>query len=119
VRFFNFFEPVFEAPLEQQLNPDVTVRSAGVMEKCTFCVQRLRRAEEKAQVEDRRLRDGEARPACVQACPADAMVFGDLTDPNSRVAQLARSSRRFRLLEELGTEPAVYYLNAGDSQVNT
>jgi Fe-S-cluster-containing dehydrogenase component len=119
VRFFNFFEPVFEAPLEQQLNPDVTVRSVGVMEKCTFCVQRLRRAEEKALVENRALRDGEARPACVQACPSDAMVFGDLNDPNSRVAQLARSDRRFQLLEELGTEPAVYYLKAGDSQVNT
>lgn len=119
VRFFNFFDPVFEAPLEQQLNPDVTTRSAGVMEKCTFCVQRLRRAEEKALVEDRPLKDGEAQPACVQACPSDAMVFGDLNDPTSRVAQLARSERKFRLLEELGTEPAVYYLNAGDSQVNS
>jgi Fe-S-cluster-containing dehydrogenase component len=119
VRFFNFFDPVFEAPLEQQLNPDVTTRSAGVMEKCTFCVQRLRRAEEKALVEDRPLKDGEATPACVQACPSDAMAFGDLNDPNSRVAQLARSDRKFRLLEELGTEPSVYYLNAGDSQVNT
>jgi Fe-S-cluster-containing dehydrogenase component len=82
-------------------------------------VQRLRRAEEKALVENRALQDGEALPACVQACPSDAMVFGDLNDPNSRVAQLARSDRRFQLLEELGTKPAVYYLKASDSQVNT
>jgi molybdopterin-containing oxidoreductase family iron-sulfur binding subunit len=119
VRFFNFFDPVFDAPLEQQLNPDVTTRSAGVMEKCTFCVQRIRRVEEKALVEDRPVQDGEAVPACVQACPSNAMVFGDLNDPNSRVAQLARSNRKFRLLEELGTEPSVVYLNAGDSKVNS
>ena len=115
VRFFNFFDPVFDEPLEQQLNPDVTVRSAGVMEKCSFCVQRIRRAEEQALVEDRALRDGEARPACAQACPSDAMAFGDLNDPSSRVAQLVRNDRKFRLLEELGTEPAVYYLNSSDS----
>ncbi|MGD8857964.1 MAG: 4Fe-4S dicluster domain-containing protein, partial [Chloroflexota bacterium] len=63
VRFFNFFDPVFDEPLRQQLNPDVTVRSAGVMEKCTFCVQRIRRAEERALVENRELGDGEAVPA--------------------------------------------------------
>jgi molybdopterin-containing oxidoreductase family iron-sulfur binding subunit len=117
VRFFNFFTPVFDEPLEQQLNPDVTVRSAGVMEKCTFCVQRIRRAEEQALVENRPLRDGEAMPACVQACPPTALVFGDLNDPDSKVGKLLHNDRKFRLLEELGTEPSVYYLKNGDSNV--
>ncbi len=118
VRFFNFFDPVFEGPLKEQLNPDVTVRSAGVMEKCTFCVQRIRRAEETALVEKRALQDGEAMPACVQACPSSALVFGDLNDPNSKATKLVRNNqRKFRLLEELGTEPAVYYLKGGESNV--
>lgn len=117
VRFFNWFDPVFEEPLNQQLNPDVTVRSAGVMEKCTFCVQRIRRAEEKALVENRPLSDGEVMPACVQTCPPSALVFGDLNDPNSLVAKRYKSSRRFRLLDNLGTEPAVYYLKGGASNV--
>ena len=118
VRFFNFFDPVFEGPLKEQLNPDVTVRSAGVMEKCTFCVQRIRRAEEKSLVEKRALQDGEAMPACVQACPASALVFGDLNDPNGKATKLVRNNqRKFRLLEELGTEPAVYYLKGGESNV--
>src|SRR5512136_1852932 len=98
VRFFNFFDPVFEKPLTQQLNPDVTVRSAGIMEKCTFCIQRIRRAEERALVENRVLRDGEVIPACVQTCPPGALVFGDLEDPGSQVAQLVTHNRRaFRL----------------------
>lgn len=117
VRFFNWFDPVFDEPLNQQLNPDVTVRSAGVMEKCTFCVQRIRRAEEKALVENRPLRDGEVTPACVQTCPPSALVFGDLNEPSSLVAKLAKDSRRFRLLDHLGTEPSVYYLKGGESNV--
>ncbi len=117
VRFFNWFDPVFDEPLNEQLNPDVTVRSAGVMEKCTFCVQRIRRAEEKALVENRALRDGEVMPACVQTCPPSALVFGDLNDPASAVAKLAKDSRRFRLLDHLGTEPSVYYLKGGESNV--
>jgi molybdopterin-containing oxidoreductase family iron-sulfur binding subunit len=119
VRFFNYFDPNFDGPLDQQLNPDVTVRSAGVMEKCTFCVQRLRRAEEKALVEGRDLVDGEAVPACVQTCPTGALVFGDLHDPESKVAQLAgHNPRKFRLFEHLGTEPAVFYLKGGASHVD-
>jgi molybdopterin-containing oxidoreductase family iron-sulfur binding subunit len=119
VRFFNFYDPVFEAPLQEQLNPDVTVRSAGIMEKCTFCVQRIRRAEEEARVEDRPVRDGEVVPACVQSCPAKALVFGDLNDSNAEATKLVRNNQReFRLLEELGTEPAVYYLRGGESHVN-
>jgi Fe-S-cluster-containing dehydrogenase component len=118
VRFFNFFDPVFDEPLQQQLNPDVTVRSAGVMEKCTFCVQRIRRAEEQALVENRELGDGEAMPACVQTCPPSALVFGDLNDPESQVSRiLENNSRSFRLLEHLGTEPSVYYLTGGESHV--
>jgi len=120
VRFFNFFDPVFDPPLDQQLNPDVTVRSAGIMEKCTFCVQRIRRAEETALVENRPLQDGEVVPACVQTCPTSALTFGDLNDANSQVAKLLENSlRKFRLLEHLGTEPSVYYLKGGDSRVGT
>jgi Fe-S-cluster-containing dehydrogenase component len=118
VRFFNFFDPVFDEPLQQQLNPDVTVRSAGVMEKCTFCVQRIRRAEERALVENRELGDGEAVPACVQTCPPSALVFGDLNDPESQVSRILENNpRSFRLLEHLGTEPSVYYLKGGESHV--
>jgi len=120
VRFFNFFDPVFDAPLDQQLNPDVTVRSAGIMEKCTFCVQRIRRAEETALVENRPVQDGEVVPACVQTCPTSALTFGDLNDANSQVAKLLENNlRKFRLLEHLGTEPSVYYLKGGDSRVGT
>ncbi len=120
VRFFNFFDPTFDEPLDQQLNPDVTVRSAGVMEKCTFCVQRIRRAEEKALAEGRDLEDGEVVPACVQTCPTGALTFGDLYNPDSKVAQLVEpNARKFRLLEHLGTVPSVYYLKGGRSHVGT
>jgi Fe-S-cluster-containing dehydrogenase component len=118
VRFFNFFDPEFEVPLTEQLNPDVTVRSAGVMEKCTFCVQRIRRVEEQALVENRPVRDGEVQPACVQSCPSSALIFGDLNDPTSQVAARVGDQRRFRLLEHLGTEPSVYYLKGGESNVD-
>jgi Fe-S-cluster-containing dehydrogenase component len=118
VRFFNFFDPVFDEPLQQQLNPDVTVRSAGVMEKCTFCVQRIRRAEERALVENRELADGDVVPACVQTCPPSALMFGDLNDPQSQVSRILENNpRRFRLLEHLGTEPSVVYLKGGESHV--
>jgi molybdopterin-containing oxidoreductase family iron-sulfur binding subunit len=110
VRYFNWFEPEWPAPLELQHNPDVAVRMAGVMEKCTFCIQRIRRAKESAARDDRTLADGDVNPACVQSCPAEAMVFGDLNDPESRVSRLAQSGRAARLLEELGTKPKVFYL---------
>jgi len=118
VRFFNFFAPVFDEPLNQQLNPDVTVRSAGIMEKCTFCIQRIRRAEEQSLVENRPVAEGEVQPACVQACPPSALVFGDRSDPQSRIARLASSSGAFRLLDDLGTEPSVYYLKGGTVDVS-
>ena len=118
VRFFNWFDPDFPGPLENQLNPDVTVRSAGVMEKCTFCVQRIRRAEQEALAKGQPLGDGVVVPACVQTCPTGALVFGDLYDPESRVARLLENNpRQFRFLEHFGTEPSVYYLKGGSSSV--
>jgi molybdopterin-containing oxidoreductase family iron-sulfur binding subunit len=93
-----------------QHNPDVSIRPAGVMEKCTFCIQRIKRGKQDAANEGRTLADGDVQPACVQSCPAEAMVFGDLNDPQSKVARLAESGRATRLLEELGTKPKVFYL---------
>jgi molybdopterin-containing oxidoreductase family iron-sulfur binding subunit len=110
VRVFNFFEPKWEMPLELQLNPDVSVRSVGVMEKCTFCVQRIKAAEIQAEAEKRELKDGEFNPACAQSCASKALVFGDLNDPRSEVARLAQSARGGKLLGELGTRPNVTYL---------
>jgi Fe-S-cluster-containing dehydrogenase component len=117
VRTFNWFDPVFPEPLTEQLNPHVTVRSRGIMEKCTFCVQRIRQVEELAKAEQRPVADGEVQPACAQTCPPGAIIFGDMNDPESRVSQLTRSSRSFRLLEELGTDPAVIYLKGGETNV--
>jgi molybdopterin-containing oxidoreductase family iron-sulfur binding subunit len=120
VRFFNYFDPSFPGPFDQQLNPDVTVRSAGVMEKCTFCVQRIRRAEETALSEGRPLGKDEVVPACVQTCPTGALVFGNLYDPESPVTKLLEhNARKFRLMEHLGTQPSVYYLKGGTSDVGT
>ncbi|MBI5969973.1 MAG: 4Fe-4S dicluster domain-containing protein [Deltaproteobacteria bacterium] len=110
VRRFNWFTYKWDAPLEQQLNPDVTVREMGVMEKCTFCIQRIRAGKDKAKDEGRAVKDGDITPACAQSCPAGAFTFGDLNDPESRVSMLAKSRRRFRLFEELNTEPSVIYL---------
>ncbi len=108
-RVFNWEDPVFVEPLQMQLNPDVSVRSKGVMEKCTFCVQRIRFAEGTARDEGRPVRDGEVTPACVQTCPAQALVFGDAKDPKSRVALAQAESRGYRLLEEVNTLPAIAY----------
>jgi Fe-S-cluster-containing dehydrogenase component len=120
VRFFNFWEPKWPDSLKNQLNPDVTVRSRGIMEKCNFCVHRIVKAHHKARVEKRSLRTDEVTTACAQACPTDAIVFGDLDDPNSRVnrllAQAREEGRVYRLLEDLGTEPVVYYLKKVDPE---
>ena len=83
---------------------------AGVMEKCTFCIQRIKRAKQDSAQEGRRLADGDVQPACAQSCAAEAMVFGDLNDPESKVSRLAANGRATRLLEELGTKPKVFYL---------
>jgi molybdopterin-containing oxidoreductase family iron-sulfur binding subunit len=100
-------------PLHNQFNPDVTVRRRGVMEKCTFCIQRIHRAEDTAKSEGREVRDGEMVPACAQACPASAITFGRLDDPESKVVQLARQTRGAKHLEELNTLPRVTYLKEG------
>ncbi|NUQ00994.1 MAG: 4Fe-4S dicluster domain-containing protein [Armatimonadetes bacterium] len=110
VRRFNWFEPDWPEPLNWQLNPDVTARSRGVMEKCTFCVQRIRGGERQAKIDQRPLRDGDIVPACAQACASRAIVFGDLMDPNSEVSRLIESNRRYQVLGELNTRPAVIYL---------
>ncbi len=112
VRVFNWygFSDVPE-PMNWQYNPDVTVRSEGVMEKCSFCVQRIRQAENRATVESRDVRDGEVVPACQQSCPAEAIVFGNIRDPESRVAQVVENERTYRVLDVLiNTQPAVNYL---------
>jgi molybdopterin-containing oxidoreductase family iron-sulfur binding subunit len=110
VRVFNWYDPAWETPLDLQLNPDVSVRSSGIMEKCTFCIQRIKAAKRKVDAEGRELKDGEVSPACAQSCPPKALVFGDLADPKSEVSRLARADRGHKLLGELGTQPRVTYL---------
>jgi molybdopterin-containing oxidoreductase family iron-sulfur binding subunit len=111
VRRFNWFENSRDDRLANlTLNPDVTVRSRGVMEKCSFCVQRIQDAKAEATRQNRNLRDGEIQTACQQTCPAQAIVFGDVNDPKSKVAQRMNSGRRYRVLEELNTRPSVGYL---------
>jgi len=114
VRHFNWRPPHWPEPMGKQLNPDVSVRPKGVVEKCTFCHHRLQKARDRARADKREMRAGEYVPACVEACPAVAMTFGDLSDADSEVSALARSRRAFRLLEDLGTEPKVIYLREGD-----
>jgi len=114
VRRFNYhLYQDWETPsLQLMRNPDVTVRSRGVMEKCTYCVQRISAARIESDKEGRRIRDGEVRTACQAACPSDAIVFGDLNDPNSRVAQLQAEERNYSLLAELNTRPRTTYMAA-------
>ncbi|OGC78086.1 MAG: hypothetical protein A2Z27_03985 [candidate division Zixibacteria bacterium RBG_16_50_21] len=112
VRRFNWFEFTKDlaSPLDLAFNPDVTVREKGVMEKCTFCTQRIRSAKEQAKAEGRKVKDGDFQTACQQTCPTDAIVFGDLNDPESKVSKMAQDERGFRVLEILNTKSSITYL---------
>jgi molybdopterin-containing oxidoreductase family iron-sulfur binding subunit len=110
VRRFNWLTWEWPPPLNLQLNPDVTVRSKGVMEKCSFCIQRIKAARNVAKNEGRTIRDGEVTPACVQTCPTGALVFGSLMDNKSRVRQMVADSRAYQVMGYLNTKPAVIYL---------
>lgn len=111
VRRFNWFNYEWPEPLNWQLNPDVTVRSVGIMEKCTFCIQRIREGQNNAKNEGRLVKDGEVMPACASSCPTNAIQFGNLLDEKSRVAKDAQSKRGYKILDfELNTQPAVTYL---------
>ena len=92
------------------MNPDVTVRFRGVMEKCSYCYQRVSEAKIKAENEHREMIDGDVKTACQEACPADAIVFGDINDPNSNVSKAKRNNRDYALLGQLGTAPRTTYL---------
>ena len=109
-RYFNWYKPEWPEEMKRSLNPEVSIRIRGVVEKCTFCFHRIRAAKDRAKDEERELRDGDIIPACVETCPTKARVFGNLADPKSKVAIFSRSPRAFKLEEHLGTEPKVIYL---------
>ncbi len=110
VRRFNWFDWQWPVPLNLQLNPNVTVRSKGVMEKCSFCVQRIKAAHDVAKNEQRTIRDGEVIPACVQTCPTNALYFGNLMDPASTARKMIADPRAYQVMGYLNTKPAVFYL---------
>jgi molybdopterin-containing oxidoreductase family iron-sulfur binding subunit len=111
VRRFNYygFADAEKRPAVAR-NPDVSVRARGVMEKCTFCIQRIRGAQHQARLEDRPLRDGDINTACAQACPSECIVFGNLADPGSRVRKVAGNHRGYHVLEDINVRPAITYL---------
>jgi Fe-S-cluster-containing dehydrogenase component len=112
VRRFNFLNFTGQVPETTRMmyNPNVSIRMRGVMEKCSYCVQRIQESKIAAKRDARRLRDGDIRSACQQACPTGAITFGDLNDPTSRVAKLSKLDRQYKLLPEVGTQPRTSYL---------
>lgn len=126
-RYFNWWDPVWPEGMEQSLNPDVSPRMRGVVEKCSFCFHRYQRAMKKAHAEGRHaLEEEEYQTSCTQACPAGAITFGDLNNPHHKVYHLKKDARAFRLLERLKTNPKVYYLSsrewvrrAGDNYISS
>jgi molybdopterin-containing oxidoreductase family iron-sulfur binding subunit len=112
VRRFNFllFQDWETPQYKMMRNPDVTVRSRGVMEKCTYCVQRINQHRIDSEREDRRIADGELQTACQQSCPANAITFGNINDPNSQVSKWKAQSRNYSLLADLNTRPRTTYL---------
>ncbi|MGH7885350.1 MAG: molybdopterin-dependent oxidoreductase, partial [Thermodesulfobacteriota bacterium] len=110
VRRFNWFQYKLPEPLNWQLNPDVTVRSKGIMEKCTFCIQRINYAKDIAKDDNRLVSEGELKTACEQVCPSDAIVFGNLLDETSRVAKLSNDKRGYKVLEDINAKPGITYL---------
>ncbi len=110
VKVFNWAAPSWPRPLGTCLNPDVSVRPKGVVEKCTFCHHRLQAAKEQAAAEGRPVREDDYLPACAEVCPSQAIVFGDLDDAEGEAHRASQSDRAFRLFEELGTKPKVYFL---------
>ena len=121
VRFFNFWEAEWPESLKNQLNPDVTVRSRGIMEKCTFCIQRIRRTKRDAKVNGFEIGDGarEINPACVNSCSTEALIFGDMNNPDSKISKIKskeekKGGRGYHLMEHYGTSPNVLYLKKVD-----
>jgi Fe-S-cluster-containing dehydrogenase component len=112
VRRFNFLDFTGQVPetVRMQFNPNVSVRMRGVMEKCSYCVQRIQEAKISARRDGRKMRDGDVKVACQQACPTSGIYFGDLNDPNSRVAKLTKLDRQYKLLPDIGTQPRTSYL---------
>ena len=113
-KVFNWYDPEWRGDLQKGANPDVSLRPKGVVEKCTFCHHRVVKAREEAHAAGHEIRDGDVTTACAESCPARAIEFGDLDDPSSRVSEMSRSARAFRLHGDLGTKPKVYYLAERD-----
>jgi len=110
VKYFNYYEPQWPESMKSRLNPDVSLRPKGVVEKCTFCRHRLQKARERVRAENRPLAESDFQPACAESCSSKAITFGDLDNSSHRVHDLSRGPRASRMMEDLGTQPKVLYL---------